>query len=109
MLLNWKKRGHVLYASLEGELDQHSASDLRDKLNLLIEDKAVTRIEFELSGVTFMDSSGIGLVMGRYKNIADYGGKMVITGLSPQAYKVMKLSGIERIAEIYIKREEKKK
>jgi stage II sporulation protein AA (anti-sigma F factor antagonist) len=55
-----------------------------------------------------MDSSGIGLVMGRFKNIADYGGKMDITGLSPQAYKVMRLSGIEKIARIYKRKEDKK-
>ena len=97
MQLNWKKRGHVLYASLEGELDQHSASDLRDKLNLLIEDKAVTRIEFELSGVTFMDSSGIGVLLGRYRALAARGGGMNVTGANRSIERILRMSGVYRL------------
>ena len=85
---------------IDGELDHHSASLIRAGI-----DEAVIRcrpksLTLDFSGVGFMDSSGVGLVMGRYKLMKAISGKVEITGLSPIALKMMQLAGIERIATI---------
>ena len=97
MQLYWKKRGRVLYAAPEGELDQHSAGDLRDKLNGLLEDTSITRIEFELSGVTFMDSSGIGVLLGRYRMLEARGGSMDVTGASRAVDRILRMAGVYKL------------
>ena len=87
-------------AYLEGEIDHHSAAPIREEIDreIMLRKPEVLIIDF--GGVTFMDSSGIGLVMGRYRTIALSGGKLIVSNLSPQFYKIMKLSGIEKIASI---------
>lgn len=95
-------------AYLSGEIDHHNAPAARAIIDTYIQKSRPKKLTIDFSSVSFMDSSGIGLVMGRFKNIADYGGKMDITGLSPQAYKVMRLSGIEKIARIYKRKEDKR-
>ena len=100
--------GEKVTAYLSGEIDHHNAPAVRAIIDTYILKARPKMLVIDFGAVSFMDSSGIGLVMGRFKNIADYGGKMEITGLSPHAYKVMALSGIEKIAAIHRKREEKK-
>ena len=95
-------------AYLSGEIDHHNAPAARAIIDTYIQKARPKKLTIDFGSVTFMDSSGIGLVMGRFRNIADYGGKLHITGLSSHAYKVMKLSGIEKIAEIQRKKEEKR-
>lgn len=97
MQLYWKKRGRVLYAALEGELDQHNAQELRDKLNLLIADETINRIEYELSGVTFMDSSGIGVLLGRYRTLAKRSGSMNVSGASRSVERILRMAGVYRL------------
>lgn len=98
--------GEKVTAYLSGEIDHHSAPAARAIIDTYILKSKPKTLIIDFGSVSFMDSSGIGLVMGRFKNIEDYGGKMAITGLSPHAYKVMALSGIEKIAEIHRKRED---
>lgn len=92
--------GAVLTARLSGDIDHHSASGIRSEIDRAIKSEAVSEVRLDFADVTFMDSSGIGLVMGRYKLINDLGGVCRI--ISPPAYisRVMKLAGIDRICEI---------
>lgn len=92
--------GEVTTAYLSGEIDHHSAASIREKIDAAAEQNMPSLLVLDFTGVTFMDSSGIGLVMGRYRNISRRGAKLHITGTSPQIYKVMKLSGIEKLATI---------
>lgn len=90
----------VTTAYLSGEIDHHSAATIREKIDNATEINMPSLLVLDFTAVTFMDSSGIGLVMGRYRNISRLGAKLHITGTSPQIYKVMKLSGIEKLATI---------
>lgn len=92
--------GEVTTAYLSGEIDHHSAAAIREKIDVATERNMPSLLVLDFTGVNFMDSSGIGLVMGRYRNISRRGAKLHITGTSPQIYKVMKLSGIEKLATI---------
>lgn len=87
-----------IIAYLKGEIDHHNAPSIREKIDECIERQNPEVLIMDFSGVSFMDSSGIGLVMGRYKLLCQREGKLEIIGLSSHAYKVMKLAGLERIA-----------
>lgn len=93
-------KGEVLTAYLKGELDHHTAAEMRTEIDNAIELNMPELLVLDFSGISFMDSSGIGLVMGRYRNLVRRGAKLHISGASPQIYKVMKLAGLERLATL---------
>ena len=93
-------KGEVMKARLSGELDHHSAADIRNEIDAAAELNMPSQLILDFENITFMDSSGIGLVLGRYRNLSKRGASLSIVGTSPQIYKVMKLAGIERLAEL---------
>ncbi len=90
----------TIIAYLDGEIDHHSAAVIREEIDAAIEKNMPTCLILDFRDVSFMDSSGIGLVMGRYKALKKYNAELYITNTSPQITKVMKLSGIERLAKL---------
>ncbi len=90
----------ILYCQLSGEIDHHTALPCRLHIDEKIENCRPKTVVLDFSDVTFMDSSGIGLVMGRYKMLSELGGDLEVTGLSSNLYKVMRLAGLDRIATI---------
>ena len=92
--------GEVTTAYLCGEIDHHSAASIRAAIDNAAELNMPSLLVLDFTRVSFMDSSGIGLVMGRYRNLVRRGAKLHITGTSPQIYKVMRLSGIEKLSTI---------
>lgn len=92
--------GEVVTAYLSGELDHHSAKSMREAIDTAVELNMPTLLVLDFSGISFMDSSGIGLVMGRYRNLQKSGAQLHITGTPPNIYKVLKLSGIEKLAKL---------
>lgn len=93
-------KGEVLTALLSGELDHHTAAAMREAIDEAIELNMPSLLVLDFGGISFMDSSGIGLVMGRYRNLAKRGASLHISGASPQIYKVMRLAGLERLATL---------
>ncbi len=87
-------------AFLEGEIDHHTAAALRMEIDDAIQRNKPKTLKLDFADVTFMDSSGIGLVMGRFRTLQPFGGKLVVSNLSPQVYKIMQLAGLEKIAKI---------
>lgn len=94
-------RGNVLVARLHGELDMRVSDDLRAALEAGLEQSGAAHIVFDLSDVSFIDSSGLGVILGRYRKIADRGGKMAFTGAGPAVRRVLALSGVLRISGEY--------
>lgn len=92
--------GEVLTARLGGELDHHSAREMRESIDNAIELNMPSLLILDFEDVNFMDSSGIGLVMGRYRTLSKTGAELHITGGSPQINKMMRLAGIERLAKL---------
>ncbi|MCQ2463600.1 MAG: anti-sigma factor antagonist [Clostridia bacterium] len=89
-----------ILVNIDGELDHHSASLIRAGIDEAVIRCRPQKLTLDFSGVGFMDSSGVGLVMGRYKLMKAVSGEVEITGLSPLALKMMRLAGIERIVSI---------
>ncbi len=90
----------ILTAFLEGELDHHAAAPIREQIDAEIEQHRPKKVVIDFAELSFMDSSGIGLVMGRYKAASSVGATLAVRNVSAQTYKVMRLSGIDRIAVI---------
>ena len=92
--------GEVVTAFLDGEIDHHTASVIRNEIDAAVEKNMPTLLVLDFRDVSFMDSSGIGLVMGRYRNLIKTGAELHIIGAPPNIYKMLKLAGIERLAKL---------
>ncbi len=92
--------GEVVTAYLDGELDHHSAAAIREAIDEVVARLSPSLLILDFKDLTFMDSSGIGLVMGRYKALQPLGADLHVINTSPQIYKVMKLAGLDRLALI---------
>ncbi len=100
MAVKIETKGEVVTAYLSGELDHHTAKEMRESIDSAVGINMPTLLIIDFSDVTFMDSSGIGLVMGRYRLLSKTGAELHICGMSEQIYKIMKLAGIERLAKL---------
>ncbi len=95
MRVQSSRQGENLYIYLDGEMDEHSVSQVRESADRLIEEHAgASRAVFNLAGVQFMDSTGIGFLIGRYKKLKGYGMGMYLENPNAGADKVLSLSGV---------------
>lgn len=94
--------GSVVIAYLIGEIDHHTAAEVRERIDSAIRFKKPNHLIIDFRNVTFMDSSGIGLVMGRYRLIKSMSSHttMEIKNVTPQTKKIMELAGLGRLAII---------
>ena len=92
--------GEELTVCLQGELDHHCASAAREQIDIAIDTYAPEVLVLDFSGLTFMDSSGIGLIMGRYRLMQSIGGTVKIKNVIPRCYKMLQMAGIERMMEV---------
>jgi stage II sporulation protein AA (anti-sigma F factor antagonist) len=90
----------TLRVTLEGEIDHHSAVATRGEIDRLIYEYRPRRLELALSRIGFMDSSGLGLVMGRYSLIRELGGELAVIDPSPAIMRIFKLAGMDRLIRI---------
>lgn len=93
-----RKNGNLIIV-LTGELDESKAEYTRKNIDKIILDERAGNIIFDMSGLTFMDSTGIGVLLGRYKMIKKLGGRAMITGANKQIDRVLTMSGIYTIME----------
>jgi len=100
MEINLERIQNTLIVKLAGEIDHHSAANIRTAVDNELTFSPIKNIVFDFGGVTFMDSSGIGMVIGRYKQAKARGGKILIVRAKPQVDKLLELSGIKKIIEI---------
>jgi len=95
-----KAKDGILFVKLSGDIDHHSAKSVRDAVDDLIRKNNPVELELDLSAVEFMDSSGLGLVLGRYKKQTDMGGKMKIVNPTRRIMQILQLAGVEKIIKI---------
>jgi len=92
-------RDRSLTLAITGEVDHHHARELMTQIDRQISRSAPKRVTMDLSGVTFMDSSGIALVLRVYKRAGECGGDVAVTHLPAQAKKVLECAGLQRLVE----------
>lgn len=101
MKISFTTRARNLVVSVTGELDQHRASKLREEIDLKIMHANIRNLIFDFSNLDFMDSSGIGVIIGRYKLMRAIGGTVMIVTDKKSVKKLLELSGIRKIIGIY--------
>ncbi len=101
MQIKFTNKGNTLVAGIIGELDHHTAEYVRDKIDGELLKSTNKNIIFDFSNVSFMDSSGIGVVIGRYKNIQKLSGKAAIVKANEQISKIFKMSGVLKLIPLY--------
>ena len=82
---------------LQGEIDHCCAGRLRKEIEKNLEEKEIKRLMLDFSHVSFMDSSGIGMLIGRYKTMADRGGRVFARGMQPTVRRLFHMAGLHRI------------
>lgn len=88
----------TLYILLSGELDEYTAQTVRKNLDLLLDtQKSYVQIVIDLSELTFMDSTGVGVLIGRYKKMKERNKPIFITNPSRNAERIFKMSGLYEI------------
>lgn len=92
---------NILVIYLYGELDHHNAEKIRDKIDDEIDSEGLSKLILDFSNVTFMDSSGIGVVVGRYKKLTSKKGNICITRLNNTIKRVFELSGLFKLIKNY--------
>ena len=92
-------KGEVLCIRLGGELDHHSAERLKNEATTIIEQKNIKHIVLNLAELTFMDSSGLGVILGRYKQIKQQQGSMVVCAITPTVKRLFEMSGLFKIIQ----------
>ena len=95
-----------LVIKINEEIDEHSVKDIRRKADFEIEKYMPEEVIFDFNRVTFMDSAGIGMVIGRYKQVGLIGGKMKVANLNSGVRKIFEMSGILKIVPEIINTEE---
>ena len=91
---------NTILAVLDGEIDHHTAKMIREEIDSQIENSLCKTLIIDFSDVSFMDSSGIGLIMGRYKLMKQRQGEVKIKNPSPNTLRVLKLAGMDRLTKI---------
>jgi stage II sporulation protein AA (anti-sigma F factor antagonist) len=92
---------NTLVVRIAGDMDMLVAEELRTQIDSRLDNNQVNNLIVNLEKVTFIDSSGLGVIIGRYKKVSAAGGKMYIAGVKPAIEKILFLSGINRLIPIF--------
>lgn len=99
--MKYEVQENCLTIFLPGELDHHNAEEIRKRSDYLIDQNHIRYVIFDFTETTFMDSSGIGVIMGRYKRVYMLGGEVYAVHASERMKKILTMSGVTRIMQIY--------
>jgi anti-sigma B factor antagonist len=96
--VNIQKHNEQVHLSISGEIDAYTAPKLRESLHPFDDNKHVQMV-VDLSGVSYMDSTGLGVLVGLFKNIHGNEGRLILTGLSPRLKRLFDITGLTEIME----------
>ena len=100
MKVTYNEKDKFLCLQITEEIDHHSSEKIRTRADFEIQKYIPKKLTFDFENVNFMDSAGIGLILGRYKMISMFGGSMDITNVNPNVKKVLEMAGITKIIPI---------
>ena len=99
-MIELRQEPEKLTAFLSGELDHHHAKEIREAIDFAVREQFPPVVVLDFRHVTFMDSSGIGLIMGRSRLMEEYGGTLEIHNPPAHIRKVLRISGADKLAAI---------
>lgn len=104
--MQYQVEENCLTIFLPKEVDHHNAEDIRKEADKVIEEKHIRHVIFDFGGTSFMDSSGIGVIMGRYRRIYLLGGEVWAVHANERMKRILNMSGVTKIMQVF---EEEKK
>ncbi|MFP7253196.1 anti-sigma F factor antagonist [Terribacillus goriensis] len=97
LTVDYELKESILLARLNGELDHHTASELKESWQHALQQPGIKHMVLNLESLSFMDSSGLGVILGRYKELKAEGREMVVCSLTPAVDRLFQLSGLFKI------------
>lgn len=97
MPLTYQTQCRAMTAQLSGEIDHHAARSLMRELDQAIESRSPRTLVLDMSGVSFMDSSGIAVLLRTLRRMQELGGTMEVISVPPQAGKVLRSAGVHKL------------
>ena len=99
--MEWMEvKGNRLVVSLPPELDHHYTEEIRTEVDRMVSRQPVDEVEFDFSRTAFMDSAGIGMLIGLYKIMKVLGGRICLTHMNRQIQRILSLSGIQKFMQL---------
>lgn len=95
--------GRAITVALRGEIDHHNATQMRLGIDKLILENRPSILILDVEDIEFMDSSGLGLIMGRYKKMSEIGGELILKNPSEAILRICRLAGLGRFIKIKTK------
>ena len=95
------KRGTTLHVHIPKEVDHCVTEELRDFLDRKVQTENIKVLEFDFQDTEFMDSSGIGVIMGRYRTVYLLGGEVWAVNANERMKKILTMSGVTKLVQIY--------
>ena len=99
-LTNFAIIDNYLCIRMPKEVDHHGAADIREQADRLLLEEQVKNIVFDFEDTTFMDSSGIGIIIGRYRKISCFGGRVYAINADERIRRILKTSGMSSVIEV---------
>ncbi len=99
--MKYEVQENCLTIYLPGDVDHHQAEEIRQEADRLIERNHIRYVIFDFAGTNFMDSSGIGVIMGRYRKVYMLGGEVWAVHVNERMKKILIMSGVTKIMQIY--------
>lgn len=90
-----------LVVAIEGDIDHHSTEFIRERIEREFARADARNIIFDFNKVSFMDSSGIGMILGRYRALEQQGGVVAVAGISAEAFRIFEVSGLRKLIAVY--------
>ena len=90
----------MILVRVAGEIDHHSCEYIRERTDREFIQKRLKNMEMNMSGVTFMDSSAIGLIMGRLRLVKSLEGELCVTGVNDACARIIRLSGLQKVIRV---------
>lgn len=98
-MLDFDRRRQTLTVHLKDDLDHSAAARMRGELDALLEDSSIRHLVLDLKKLSFMDSSGVGFIIGRYKLLARRGGRVSVMNMDGRVDRIFRMSGLYELVE----------
>lgn len=107
MNVEFEEKNDRLYVRLSGELDHHNMLNERNRIEMKLSTTTLSEINFDLNGLTFMDSSGISLIYNAYKIAKEFGQSVNVFSENERFVKILTLAGMKKFVKITLGRSDK--
>lgn len=101
MKLTTDMQSGIFIVRIAGELDLSSVNEFRQTVDKVLDNQRSKYLLMNLEQLTFIDSSGLGAILGRYKKVNLLGGRILVTNVKPQITRIFELSGLLKILAVY--------